>query len=176
MIRRAALSGRWAEYADDERYRYALGIPIGSTKYQRPLVVIGLNPSTATEDSDDPTIRRCCRFARDLGADGLVMLNLYAWRSTDPHRLSVLLPHVAVGPLNDEAILRHTADAHLVVAAWGAFTEIEDHLYRVNAVYQALAAKGRQLHALGLTKDGHPRHPLYLPASARPAPWPGKEA
>lgn len=133
------------------------------------MVVIGCNPSTATATADDPTIRRCIRFARDTGHDGLVMLNLFAWRATDPHALYFVALEDAIGPDSDRVLLEHTAEAGVIVAAWGAIPVASQ---RGTAVVRLLRRHGRTLHALGVTKDGSPRHPLYLPASARPSVWP----
>lgn len=119
---------------------------------------IGLNPSTADETQDDPTIRRCIGFAKRWGYGGLVMLNLFAYRSTDPRGLKVAAD--PVGPENDETLLRVTAEAGCVIAAWGA----HGALFGRDAAVRRLLAH-LTLDHLGLTKAGHPRHPLYLARS-----------
>lgn len=129
---------------------------------------IMLNPSTADADQDDPTIRRCVGFAKALGCGSLCVVNLYAYRATNPR--DVFRQDGRVGPKNDywlsvAAVYADVKDSPLI-AAWGAHAEE----WRVQHV---LTLPGMQrLTALGVTKDGHPRHPLYLPASARPEPWP----
>lgn len=123
---------------------------------------IGLNPSTADETQDDPTIRRCINYAKAWGFGGLLMLNLFAWRATDPQ--DMLAADEPVGALNDE-YLRLIEDVPLAVAAWGTKGT---HLNRERAV--ADRYRGR-LHVLRLTSGGHPEHPLYLPKSLRATRW-----
>lgn len=137
------------------------------------LLVIGLNPSTADERQDDPTIRRCAGYARSWGFPALEVQNLYAWRSTRPGPLwdgSVPDP---VGPETDAALLEGAAAAGLVLAAWGAFPKARE---RAAAVVAALRARGLALHVLGLTREGWPRHPLYARAALRPTRWEGGPA
>jgi hypothetical protein len=126
------------------------------------LIVIGLNPSTADEIEDDPTIRRCIRYAKDWGFDGLRMLNLFALRSTDPRKLSEVVD--PVGPLNN-AYLKAMAGS-ITLCAWGANKFAHD---RAREVLDLLAA--RDLYVLGFTKDGAPRHPLYMKADIKPIKW-----
>jgi hypothetical protein len=149
---------RGATFSSCGTYRYTLRRAWGAG----PIVAfIGLNPSTADAMKDDPTIRRCVRFARDWGFDGLVMLNLFALRSTDPNAL--LAADDPVGPGNDEVLAAVCEQAALTVEAWGAFPRASERarqLDRVGILQNAAV--------LGRTKDGHPRHPLYMPADARP--------
>ena len=123
---------------------------------------IGLNPSTANETADDPTIRRCIAFARSWGHGALCMANLFAYRATQPADLRA--QDDPVGPENDAYLQKLAAEAGVVVAAWGVHGT---HRGRHNVVRTMLPT----LHYLRLTKDGHPGHPLYLPASLRPAAW-----
>lgn len=124
----------------------------------RPVMnVIGLNPSTADETRDDPTIRRCTHFAMRDGYGGLVMTNIFAFRATDPSDMKVATD--PVGPDNDRHLREQAARAGRVIAAWGAHGR---HLGRGDAVAELLA--GFDLHCWRLTKEGHPAHPLYLPA------------
>lgn len=127
-----------------------------------PLVFVMLNPSTADASQDDPTIRRCIGFAKRWGFGGIVVVNLYAFRATDPKEMLAAVD--PVGPENDR-VLADTADGLTVVAAWGVNASLE----RVDAVRALMP--GRLL-ALGVTKDGHPRHPLYVRADARLIDWP----
>lgn len=129
-------------------------------------VFIGLNPSTADETKDDPTIRRCIGFARREGCGRLDMLNMFAWRATDPRAMkSVDEP---IGPWNDETIVRVASRARHVVAAWGAHGA---HLGRGKAVGELLERSGVRVSCLGTTKSGHPKHPLYLRADTPLVPW-----
>ena len=106
---------RRAELSSDRVYRYSLSRIWEPTKH--PLAFIGLNPSTADETEDDPTIRRCMGFARDGGYGGVLMLNLFAFRSTKPKGL--LDAEDPVGPQNDAVLLRATEGLPVVVCAWG---------------------------------------------------------
>ncbi|MDI6911503.1 DUF1643 domain-containing protein [Nocardioides sp.] len=159
---------RAARLSEDGRYRYVLGRRWGDGL---PATFVMLNPSTADAELDDPTIRRCVGFARTIGADGIHVLNLYAFRATKPEDL--WKADDPVGPENDEYLARHAAAAarqcRPIIAAWGANA-------RPARVAQVLALPGMRtaLHAFGVTKHGQPRHPLYLPASARPQPWEGR--
>ena len=141
------------------RYRYALWRRWGEGP---PAMFIGLNPSTADETADDPTIRRCIAFARSWGHGALCMANLFAYRATRP--ADMLAQDDPVGPENDAHLQKLAAEAGVVVAAWGVHGT---HRGRHNVVRAMLPA----LHYLRLTKDGHPGHPLYLPASLRPVAW-----
>lgn len=148
---------RSARFSPCRNYRYELWRTWDSA---RPYAMfIGLNPSTADETQDDPTIRRCIRFAHDWGYGALCMGNLFALRATDPRVM--LAHHEPVGPDNGATLQRLAAGAGIVVAAWGAHgTHRGRHAW-------ALACLPN-LHHLGLTASGQPRHPLYLPASTMP--------
>lgn len=148
---------RGATFSDSQRYRFTLRRAWGSG----PLVAfVGLNPSTADATEDDATIRRCVRFAKDWGYDALVMLNLFAYRARDPKQLLEVDDPIGVG--NDEVLAAVSLQASLVIAAWGAFPLARDRAHRA---YDLL---GPDVCVLGRTKDGHPRHPLYMPADAVP--------
>jgi hypothetical protein len=156
---------RAARISDCGQYRYAL---LRRWSDGHVATFIMLNPSTADAKQDDPTIRRCVGFARAWGCGAVNVVNLYAWRATNPRELRTVAD--PVGPENDEHLTRHAMYAAIngwpLVAAWGANGEPS----RVAAV---LALPGMAaLTALGTTRAGHPRHPLYLPATARPVPWP----
>lgn len=124
-----------------------------------------LNPSTADHLRDDRTIARCRGFAAAEGRP-LLVCNLFALRATDP---VVLKAHAGPeGPDNDAAILLAFDLAHRIIAAWGNHGA---HRGRDGAVLDLARSAGRPLHALRLTGAGHPSHPLYLPATARPFRW-----
>jgi hypothetical protein len=142
------------------RYRYVLR---RSWDAALPSVlIIGLNPSTADATADDPTIRRCIRFARDWGYGSLLVANLFAFRCTEPRRLRAVAD--PVGPRNNWWLARLGRQADLIVAAWGVGGAL---LERDVKVLRRLG----NIRCLGLTKAGHPRHPLYLPAAIRPRPF-----
>lgn len=137
-------------------YRYALWRDWNANP---ACVFIGLNPSTADETNDDPTIRRCIEFARSWGYGSICMLNLFAFRSTDPK--AMLKASEPVGPDNDEVIREACSGAAVVVAAWGKRGQ---HMGRDRKVL----AMVRDLKCLKVNQDGTPQHPLYLPATLTP--------
>jgi hypothetical protein len=131
-----------------------------------PLVFVMLNPSTADASDDDPTIRRCLGFCRRERAGGLVVVNLFGLRSTDPR---ALLHHPdPVGPYNDAFVRQATDMTDTVVCAWGAAGVTRD---RGQEVTRALTARRVPLHCLGKTSTGQPKHPLYLPKGAALEPY-----
>lgn len=153
---------RGAVLSEDGQYRYNLWR--GRDEGERGRVLfVGLNPSTADAEKDDPTIRRCVRFARDWGYGGIWMANLYAYRSTDPKAL--LSAADPVGPDNDHWLASLAMRAQLTVAAWGAWPGPNPH--RPAHVMDLMGA----LHVLGLTKAQAPRHPLYMRADCTPIRW-----
>ena len=160
LLTDAVLSG-------DGRYRYWLG---RHWSYADPIATfIMLNPSTADASADDPTIRRCIGFARSWGMGGIVVLNLYALRATDPRELWKVTTAEAVGPDNDRHLEDWARNARLwgtpLIAAWGANA-------KPRRVKEVLALPGmHRLNALGVTKAGQPRHPLYLRRDAGLLPW-----
>jgi hypothetical protein len=153
-----------AVYSPCERYRYALTRVWGTGP--RVLFVM-LNPSTATEVQNDPTVERCERRARALGYGGFRVCNIFAWRDTDPRAMRAAAD--PVGPANDAAIQDGALWADAIVCAWGTHGA---HLDRGAQVETLLRATGRTLTHLGLSKDGHPKHPLYIAYSQQPETWP----
>ena len=127
---------------------------------------IGLNPSTATADTDDPTIRRCIAFAKREGGERLLMLNLFAWRSTDPKAL-IGAPGI-VGEPHEEVPCR-AMEADVIICAWGSIHK--SLRWRGDEIFDATCGE-RELFCLGYTKNGSPRHPLYTRGDAQLVPWP----
>lgn len=151
---------RSAEFSVCGTYRYALW---RIWKPEAPRVLfIGLNPSSADGQSDDPTVRRCLGYARSWGYGSLALANLFAYRSTNPACLRAA--EDPVGPLNDRWLQDLAREADLVVAAWG------DH-GRFDQCWKAGAAMREILYCLGTTKLGQPRHPLYLKKNLQPILW-----
>ncbi len=153
-----------AVYSDCELYRYAL-TRVWDDAGDRALFVM-LNPSTATEVQNDPTVERCERRARALGFGGFRVTNIFAWRDTDPRKMRAAAD--PVGPANDAAILEGCDWADRIIAAWGTHGA---HMQRGAAVETLLRGTQTPVHHLGLTKDGHPKHPLYIAYSEQPRLW-----
>lgn len=142
------------------RYRYALHRWWGQGTFR--LGFIMLNPSTADANLDDPTIRRCMGFARTLGHDGIRVFNLYAYRATKPADLWKA-DEPTGGDRNDDLLreVLRQAKYQTVVAAWGANA-------KPDRVAEVMSWPGSEyLQALGVTKNGAPRHPLYLRADSQ---------
>ena len=152
-----------AELSPDGRYRFELsryweaGLPTA--------VFVMLNPSTADADEDDPTIRRCVGFAQREGCGGLTVVNLFAYRATDPkHLKSVADP---TGPDNAVKVGNVVGGATgPVICAWGAHKIVER-----SGVARALKNHDGTV-CLGVTANGSPRHPLYVKGDAPLVPWP----
>lgn len=154
-----------AEFSPCERYRYSL-----TRRWDNRLpgvCFVMLNPSTATAEKDDPTIRRCVGFAKHWGYGGVAIVNLFALRSTDPAQLYVA--DDPIGPKNDEAILEWTG-CRDVVCAWGAHGA---HLGRGAAVLSLIHRHtAGTVMCLGVTQDGQPKHPLYIAKSQERITYP----
>ena len=153
-----------AKFSACGRYRYLLERRWAEG---RLATFIMLNPSTADAEKDDPTIRRCIGFAKSWGLGGIRVVNLYALRSTNPAGLWAV--DDPIGPANNAWLVDAADDAYdhgaPLVAAWGANAKLD----RVRDVQQML--RRYQLKALGVTKAGQPRHPLYLPGSSVLSEW-----
>lgn len=121
---------------------------------------IGLNPSTADADIDDPTIRRLIGFAQREGKRGLLVANLYSFRATDPKKL-LTLANGGIGAYTDRYIDEVIAKCRVVLCGWGAVHKSQEA--RAHEVMRRVACTGRA-YCLGLTKSGQPRHPLYMRA------------
>lgn len=153
-----------AVYSDCERYRYLL-TRVWNPEGRKALFIL-LNPSTATEVQNDPTVERCERRARALGFGGFRVTNIFAWRDTDPKKMRAAAD--PVGPENDAAIVESCPWADQIIAGWGAHGE---HMQRGAQVEALLRGVGRPVHHLGLTKAGHPKHPLYIAYMQQPERW-----
>lgn len=155
-----------AEFSPCKRYRYRLWREWDKTK--DTIAFCMLNPSTADEVENDPTVERCERRARTWGYGRLEVVNLFALRSTDPAALYEV--NVAPIGIDNYATIEEVAKrSKIVVCAWGAHGK----LYGVGDNIRtrlALFASGKA-HYLKLNKDGTPAHPLYLPYSLEPKAW-----
>ena len=148
-----------AEFSPCRRYRYTLWREwICGSGYAQ---FICLNPSTATDTEDDPTVRRCINFSKSWGYAGFCMTNLFAYRSTQPDYMKAA--DDPIGNENDLHLINVARDAAVIVAAWGthgSFMNRDVHV--INLI--------KNLHYLRLTQGGHPQHPLYLPSTLKPLP------
>ena len=166
MITRRHVSGgveSVAQYSDDEAHRFELTRRWGAGP---GLLFIMLNPSTATELANDPTVERCEQRARRWGYPAFIVANVFAFRATRPADLKRAAD--AVGPGNDAVLSTLARQAGQAICAWGLHGA---HLGRGAGVEAMLRREGLALWHLGLTKGGHPRHPLYLSYDRQPEPW-----
>jgi len=124
------------------------------------------NPSVANETEDDPTIRRCIGFAKKWGYKGIRVTNLYSVIGTDPKKL----PEPRIDNFTDRVIGHGIEGCDIIVFAWGALAV--GHEARMWDVWKQIIIAGREkdVYSLGITKSGHPRHPLYLKADTAPIP------
>lgn len=146
-----------ATFSPCRRYRYTLWRWWGDGPY---CMFVGLNPSTADETLDDPTVRRCIGYARDWGYSGLCMTNLFSFRATLPRDMKACAE--PIGNMNNAYLRECALRAGIVIAAWGKDGGFRG---RDREVVDFLPP----LHYLRLNKDGSPAHPLYLPKSLRPS-------
>jgi hypothetical protein len=154
-----------AVISDCGRYRYRLWRRWGEGS---PLLFVMLNPSTADAEEDDATIRRCIKFAQAHDFGELEVVNLFAYRATDPADLK--RAGWPVGPENDQHIAAAVADAASVCVAWGPRVA---GLERPGIVLRQLLAMKVKPQCLQITRSGYPQHPLMLASSCRlmPFPW-----
>ena len=144
----------------NDQWRYTLG-----RSGARPLLVIGLNPSTATQEKLDPTVTRVEKVAQQCGFDGFVMLNLYPVRATDPQDLpSKPAPMACERNLEEIEKIVAQYPNPTIWAAWGELVMNRPYLYRTrDQLFQRLAKYNPQWRRFGeLTANGHPRHPRGL--------------
>lgn len=152
-----------AVFSDCEQYRYTL-----TRRWDKGegVMFLMLNPSTADEFRNDPTVERCERRARALGFGAFRVCNIFAYRATDPKVMRAV--DDPVGPENDAAILDGCNWAAAVVAAWGTHGA---HRGRGPEVAAMLTRGGVEPLTLGLSKHGHPKHPLYISYATQPTRW-----
>lgn len=157
----AEVVGSAAFFSPDKAYRYYL-----SRRWDFALpycAFVMLNPSTADAQQDDPTIRRCIAYAKAWGYGGLVVVNIFAYRATDPKELYKLLD--PVGPANMEYVIDAGRHAAKTICAWGANGKFRT---QGRKVIRALREAGVELYCLTTTDGGEPGHPLYLKKSLMP--------
>ena len=158
-MKKRKFSKSGAVFSDCRKYRYALWrmwnehMPIA--------MIIGLNPSTADQTRNDPTITRCINFSRSWGYGGVCVTNLFGFRATAPTELKA--HHDPIGKENDAWVHEMAKGAAITVAAWG------NHGKFLNRSLEILPSLDR-LHCIKLNKSGEPAHPLYLKAELKPVP------
>jgi hypothetical protein len=144
------------------KYRDGAGHEVGHPK---TVLFVMLNPSTADGEADDATIRRCVGFCKAWNYERLEVVNLYAYRTTKPKDLTAA-GEEKYGLANQEVIERAVRDSGIIICAWGAHADD----YWANNVRGWMHMKRH--YALGFTRSGQPRHPLYLPLDAQPVLMP----
>ena len=150
-------------YSPDMVFRYAFGRWWGNEDLGSTAIWVLLNPATGdTEQRIRPTLERCILRSRAAGHTGLVIVNLFAFRDTNPRNLRSVPD--AVGPANDEVLRIMTDAGAQTIAAWGAHGRLRGRSAQVGPLLESPMC-------LGITTRGEPRHPLYVPASAQLAPW-----
>ena len=158
-MKRRKFTKSGAVFSDCRKYRYALWriwnehMPIA--------MIIGLNPSTADQTRNDPTITRCINFASSWGYGGVCVTNLFGFRATAPTELKA--HHDPIGKENDAWVHEMAKGAAITVAAWGY------HGKFLNRSLEILPSLG-QLYCIKMNKSGEPAHPLYLKAELKPVP------
>ena len=158
-MKRRKFSKSGAVFSDCRKYRYALWrmwnehMPIA--------MIIGLNPSTADQTRNDPTITRCINFSRSWGYGGVCVTNLFGFRATAPTELKA--HHDPIGKENDAWVHEMAKGVAITVAAWG------NHGKFLNRSLEFLPTLD-QLHCIKMNKSGEPAHPLYLKAELKPVP------
>ena len=125
-------------------------------------LVIGMNPSTADEKEDNPTINKCISYAKSWGYGKVLMVNLFTFRSTDPSILNYVSN--PIGSDNDFYLQKSASEADLVIACWGNPGRL---LNRDKEVISLIS----DLYCLKQNKNGTPHHPLYLPKETKPSPY-----
>lgn len=156
------LTSNGAILSDCDKYRYRLWRYIGGSK--GPVLFVMLNPSTADETIDDPTIRRCISFAKLWDHNSLLVGNLFAFRATDPKQMKQA--EDPVGSENNQHLIEMSKESCLTVSAWGTHGNF---LNRSAEVIKILDTEHNPLQILKITKQGYPSHPLYLPKNLIPS-------
>lgn len=160
---------RDAKFSEDRKYRYVLDREWDESG--KLVTFIMLNPSIANEIINDQTIKRCLAFAKKWNCGRLKVVNLFAWRATDPNELTKV--DDPVGPDNDTRILEAIKQADMVVCAWGNnVTKVSSGKDRGQKVRGMIRAQATTPYYLGsLTKKDNPPHPLRLATNTELVPW-----
>lgn len=156
-----------AEFSHDKKYRWVLRRQVGSPGGGN-VVFIGVNPSTADAASDDATVRRLKSFTDFWFYSSFSIVNPFSLVSSTPAALAQAAD--PIGKETDYWIRKEVNDADLVVPMWGDIGKVPPHLrYRFDDVKRMIGV--RRMKVFGLTKHGHPQHPLYLPTATKLKDW-----
>ena len=150
-----------AHFSDCKNYRYNLIRTFANG--EGIINFIMLNPSTANEEFNDPTVARCEQRALDYGFKQMIVTNIFAFRATDPKEMQQA--DDPLGMLNDFTIIQEAKKSHKVICAWG---EIGKFMHRSDRIRQLLRMNHIDVHALKINKSGEPAHPLYLSFKLEP--------
>ena len=160
----------WAEISECGSYRYSL-TRIIDPQQSESVIFIMLYPSTADATKDDPTLRKCIAFADRWGYGKLVVVNLFAFRTSKPLQIRTT-PEASI--INSEHVFNEMSSAGCIVCAWGNRGEMSPS--RPQVIREAASARGIPLYHLGLTGLGNPKHPLargkhHIPYDQELEPW-----
>lgn len=162
---------KYADISQCGKYRYSLSRTWNSDL--PGVLFIMLNPSTADAEDDDPTIRRCIGFAKAWSCGSIKVVNLFAYRTAYPSELAEVNESLRVGESNDReirsALLTHQDAGDYIVVAWGASFHVAHIMERIKKVVSFLSLG--DIMCLGITQNGSPKHPLYLPSNAILTKW-----
>jgi hypothetical protein len=150
----------WAAFSPCRRYRYALGRSWAGADTHAVALFVLHNPSTADHEVDDPTLRKCVSFAKREGCNGVVVVNVFAYRSTDKGVLGRV--DDPVGPMNARVLRLAGACADRIVVAWGCIDRSLAHHTDAAGSAISASAQAQRVTCLGVNGDGSPKHPLYL--------------
>ena len=153
--------GRSATLTRDRVFRYTLWRHW--SEGDRYVNFILLNPSTADEERDDPTTRKCVRMAQSWNFDALCITNLFAYKATEPRKMKAASDPIGFG--NDRWLQKIAKDASLIVCAWGVDGAFSGRSAAVKRLLRRF-----DLHYLRISR-GEPWHPLYLPDNTKPSRW-----
>lgn len=148
------------------QYRYTLWRVWDNLFCHGYVMFICLNPSTADEKKDDPTVRRCVTYVKNWGYSSFCMTNLFAYRTSKPVEM-LSFTGDPIGPENNKHLINIAKYAKIIIAAWGINGSYMDRDVEV----VKLIRKIKPIHILRLTANGHPNHPLYLKKGLNPVLW-----
>ena len=176
---------RWtgtAVFSEDRKYRYLLRRKYVGEKPMFPtenhgktICWVMLNPSTADEKVNDPTIAKCLTTSRAWGYHDVTIVNIFAYRATKPSNMMKFAKEGGdpIGPLNRRFLREEILSADTVICAWGAGGSFQG---READIIKGLGKTGTKAWCLGFTKEKAPRHPLYVSKKEKLYPFPNREA